>query len=154
MKQPRNVYESSETTRETTSHHQKTRFNFETFYNRISNKKKPSQTFLEWFIGFFEGDGSWVIRLGDSWKPNRKEIYISIGQKEKNVLVFIQNTFGFGTLISKKASNGNDYWYWCVYSKADLELLAILFAGHFILPHKQKQFIKWIKFGKLLKNII
>lgn len=81
-------------------------------------------------------------------KSNRKELYISIGQKEKNVLLIIKETFGFGTLNPKKANNGNIYWYWTVYSKKDLEILATLFFNNIILLKRQIQFNIWIKKGK------
>ena len=46
---------SSETIRKTT-------FNFYAYQrNLVSHKKKINVAFLEWFIGFVEGDGSFIV---------------------------------------------------------------------------------------------
>lgn len=145
---------SSETLRKTLRHPPNTEFQFNAFYEKITChvQNRPSQAFLEWFLGFFEGDGAWVTRQGDTTNPGRKEIYVSVGQKEKKVLSFVQTTFGFGSVRSKKSSNGQRYWYWCVYSKNNLDLLVSLFYGNLVLPSRQDAFLKWVSFGQTFQH--
>ena len=56
MKKDKKQIGSSETLRETT-------FNFEVLNNLHlpQHKKKINQDFLEWFVGFSEGDGSFIV---------------------------------------------------------------------------------------------
>ncbi len=150
ISQPSNLG-SSETIREASSNNFQIQFSFVKFYKHISMDNTPSKKFLEWFIGFFEGEGSWIHRFDNRSKPNRKELYISLGQKEKNILKIIQKTFDFGTIVKKNNSQNKSYWYWCVYSKKDLETLAILFHGNLVLPKRQNQFFKWVKLGQTIK---
>ena len=66
-------------------HYKNIEVQFEAFYEKILDhiKKKPSKSFLEWFIGFFEGDGSWIMWLRDAKKPDYKEVYVSIARFKK-----------------------------------------------------------------------
>lgn len=86
-------------------------------------------------------------RRGKKKNP-RFEVSLSIGQKEKNVLLFIQRTFGFGTVVLKHNPNGYGYWYWNVYAQEKIELLAHLFAGNLVLSARQTKFREWVMFGK------
>ena len=62
-------------------------FNFEEFYFEYKkyypNRKLPTVDFLQWFIGFFEGDGSFIL--------GKEAIIIKIIQsnKDRNVLEYI-----------------------------------------------------------------
>jgi hypothetical protein len=72
--------ESSETKRDI-------KFNFSNFYNHY---KFIDPKFLEWLIGFSEGDGSFFY--------SGKRLYFSIGQKDVKVLYYIKETLGFGNV--------------------------------------------------------
>jgi hypothetical protein len=132
-------YGSSETTRKAPD------FFFGDFYQYGHSEHVPrmSESFLEWFIGFFEGDGCFVV--GSSGRLSAK-----IGQKEKKILEWIQFQFGFGNLSSWQ-QNGEVFWHWKVDSLRSLDQLAILFAGNLILPKRQKQFVCWVETGKRKK---
>jgi len=54
---------------------------------------------LIWFIGFFEGDGS--LTIGKS----NLEIVITQSEINKNVLIEIRDTFGFGQINVQKKFN-------------------------------------------------
>jgi hypothetical protein len=118
-------------------------------YGQVTHVPHISQEFLEWFIIFFEGEGSFLS--GNTWdKRNHStntRLRISISQKEKGILEIIQKTFGFGSLHCWE-QNQNIYWRWSVDSKKSVEALAYLFSGNLSLGKKQKRFIDWIDFGQ------
>ena len=59
---------SSETIRETT-------FDFSKYKEKsVTHKKNIDPSFLEWFIGFFEGDGSFIV--------SKSPLFFIISQKE------------------------------------------------------------------------
>lgn len=55
-------------------------FNFAAFERvyKVLNKE-----FLIWFIGFSEGDGSWIVRT------NKKRVMFQIGQKDEKILLLV-----------------------------------------------------------------
>ncbi len=144
---------SSETIRKATY------FNFEDFYKYGHAKHVPriEESFLEWFIGFFEGDGY----LGFSKKRfynrlrNKKEykesvcerLTFSICQKERRVIEMIAFKFGFGSISSFK-QNKTIYWRWNLENKASIERIAFLLSGNLIIKERQKQFLEWVEVGE------
>ena len=62
-------------------------FDFSSF---INNYKFIDQSWLEWFVGFSEGDASWII--------SNSRFYFIITQKETAILYHIQETLGFGSV--------------------------------------------------------
>ena len=134
-------YGSSETIRKAPT------FHFDDFYKYGHAKHVPRipETFLEWFIGFFEGDGY----LGFSKKTicTRERLTFQISQKEKRIIEKIADTFGFGTVNCYKKKEGI-YWRWTVDSKKSIEKLAFLLSGNLILETRQKKFLHWVETGK------
>jgi LAGLIDADG endonuclease len=133
---------SSETTRKATS------FITDDFYKygQVPHLPKISEAFLQWFVGFWEGDGSlWTSYEESAFTKNR--LSLSIAQKEKTIITTIANTFGFGDVSTWKV-NGATYWRWTVESKNGLERLVFLFSGNLILPKRQNQFLQWIAIGQ------
>ena len=106
--------DSSETTRKASS------FDFSDFYKygQPENVPRISETFLEWFIGFFEGDGCLISRdtFDKRYATINKRFGVQIGQKEKNIVEIIQKTFGFGNISIWKRGD-EVYWRWTVDSK-------------------------------------
>lgn len=100
---------------------------FSDFYDYGQDKqvKRIPKKFLEWFIGFFEADGSFsdekTFDKRSGWVGTR--IRIAITQNEKEILELVQQTFGFGNVHSCGKSN----WQWKVESKNELEALAFFF---------------------------
>jgi hypothetical protein len=134
-------------------------FHFEFFYKYAHAKHVPriSEEFLEWFIGFFEGDG--YIGFSKPYVFERcrnKKIYkevacerlrFSICQKEKRIIEKIAYTFGFGS-VSSFIINKKTYWRWTLNSNKAIENIAYLLSGNLILVERQKQFLKWIEVGQ------
>lgn len=116
-------------------------YNFNSFYLEYSknypHNNLPNKEFLEWFIGFFEGDGRFI---------NSKNVKnsIVIVQKEKEVLELIKNNLKFGNvqIHSKK----KEIYQWVVYTEKDIKLLINLFNGNLTLP------IEVLKLEKFMSN--
>ena len=70
------------------------RLNFNAFRNAYPNYNHLSDEWLEWFIGFFEGDGSLIC--------TSKDVQFVITQYEPNikVLIDIQNKLNFGRVMA------------------------------------------------------
>ena len=134
-------------------------FNFEDFYKYGHAKHVPriEESFLEWFIGFFEGDGylgfskSRIynrVRNGKEYKELVCEkLYFHICQKEKRIIEKIAYVFGFGRVSSFK-QNGEIYWRWVLDSKNSMEKIAYLLSGNLIIKERQKQFLQWVEVGE------
>ncbi|KAM9955272.1 hypothetical protein ACTFIW_000196 (mitochondrion) [Dictyostelium discoideum] len=128
---------ASETTREKS-------FKFTKFYKYYCityGKCQIDEKWLEWFIGFVEGDGSIYI-------DNKKSrCYFVIRQKEIKILEEIQKTLGFGNV----KSIGETCPKYIVTDKKNIILLARLFNGNTIIAHRQQQVSNWITLINNLK---
>src|SRR6185503_18833565 len=66
---------------------------YEEFIKKYPNKNKPSQEFLELFVGFFEGDGSFIlVKRGDV------SVVITKSEKDIEILNKIKNTLAMGNI--------------------------------------------------------
>jgi hypothetical protein len=143
---------TSETTREAISS------NFFDFSNYDENKKKHlkniDKNFLVWFIGFVEGDGSFLAResqrdsqLGSSLNAaSTGRAYFQIVQKRDNIklLYYIKKNLGFG-LIGFFEKNGKEYAQWYTSERKHILTLIALLNGNLILEKRQKQFQIWVE---------
>jgi hypothetical protein len=93
-----------------------------------------SDTWLQWFIGFTEGDGAIL-----SYKGQPQFV---ITQKEGKILYEIQSVLGFGTV--RYFPNGNGYYRYIVTDSKGILLLCLLFNGNLVLPHRVEQLSQWI----------
>lgn len=134
-------------------------FNFNDFYKygHAHHVPRIKESFLEWFIGFFEGDGSlsfskkrYFNRLSNGknyTEPVCERLVLTICQKERRIIEKIAYTFGFGSVSSFK-KNKNVYWRWSLDSKKSIESIAYLLSGNLIIIKRQKQFLKWVEMGE------
>jgi hypothetical protein len=132
-------------------------FNFTLFnkkYIEYFNKSRtlPENDFLTWFIGFTEGEGSFIIN-------NRNELSFVITQStdDESILQLINNKLGFGRIIKQ----GKITSKYIVEDKKELELLNLLFNGNIVLPKKQQSFNEFLQLynkkaikGKIILNQI
>jgi hypothetical protein len=95
------------------------------------------EAFKNWFIGFSEGECSFTHT--SAWFPR-----FSITQKNKPILDFIKNTFGFG-FVYPHSSKDPSMWRYVVEGWKGLNVLRELFAGNLRTDFKQKQFASWVK---------
>jgi hypothetical protein len=101
---------------------------------------KPDEVFLQWFIGFFEAEGSF-----SQWEDNGKQRFqITIDQKDPALMYKIRTRLGFGnvTAVSKKSGT---YWRYQVGSRIHLNRLILLFNGNLITLKKQEHFKLWVE---------
>lgn len=117
-------------------------YNFTPFYQAYSSefgstKLLPPKSFLEWFIGFTEGDGSLVkiARGGYSF-------VITQSSTDLQVLRYIQVTLGFGSVIVQ--SLGGHTHRFVVQDKVGIRLLCILFNGNLVFPVRQGKFLVFL----------
>lgn len=121
---------SSETTREA--------FCFDLFLQHKPKHKKTIDTrFLQWFIGFSEGDctfHTWIDR-------GKKRAGFTIDQKDPKVLYWIRDNLGFGRVLPCGTR-----WRFQVWDQKGLFLLFCLFSGNLVLDHRHFDFQKWTTF--------
>ena len=129
---------TSETTREAVSS-----FNFSDYEkHKPKHIKNIDPLFLQWFIGFFEGDGSFIARhsTGSNGEPLLR-INFEITQSIRNVklLRWIRKELGFGKVIIFEKDDLT-YARWFTSERKHVLALLALFNGNFILPKRQEQF--------------
>lgn len=118
----------------------KNEFDFSNFYikfaNYLPNQTLPSNKFLTWFIGFTEGEGSFIVN-------NRGDLCFVITQStiDIQILKFIQETLGFGKVIPQSKVTSR----YVTQNKKEIEILIHLFNGNLILPSRKLKFEKFIK---------
>ena len=116
-------------------------FNFNLFYNEYSiiypSKTLPNNLFLEWFIGFVEGNGYFTL-------SNRFDLSFIITQSSinLNILNYIKNNLNMGNIIIE--SKKNKTYKFIIKNKQDIYLICLLFNGNIILPTKHIRFIQFL----------
>ena len=126
-------------------------FSFSLFYAKhkayLPHKSYPSHKFLTWFIGFTEGEGSFIVN-------NRGDLVFVITQSTSDikVLYFIQETLGFGKVIAQSVNTSR----YVTQSKREIDILISLFNGNIVLPSRQEKlssfiegFNSWVTKGKI-----
>lgn len=109
---------------------------YEKFTNYLPNHSKPSVNFLNWFIGFTEGDGSFIVN-------NRGDLAFIVIQSTSDIklLYFILETLGFGKVISQSVKTSR----YVTQSKLEIDIIISLFNGNIILPTRRKNLELFIK---------
>jgi hypothetical protein len=116
-------------------------FNFSSFYEMYSkiypNRSKPTQSFLEWFIGFTEGDGSFII-------TNRRSLQFVITQSSADVqvLYYIMQNLGFGKVIQQSKSNKTHRFI--VQDIAHIFLICLIFNGNMVFFTRNSRFLTFL----------
>jgi hypothetical protein len=105
--------------------------------------KSYNENFLNWFVGFSEGDGSFVL----DYKKQKPSFIIT--QKDPKVLYYLRKHLGFGKVYLCKDS----YYRFIVSKKDNLFYLIQIFSSKLILNKTNIRFYKWIKFYKIYFNI-
>lgn len=96
--------------------------------------KRYDQSFLEWFVGFAEGDGCFGINF------TNHRISFLINQKDPRVLRFIRTRLGFGSVRSY-----GGYFRYSVTKREQLLLLAAIFSGNLALEKTRARFLVWLE---------
>lgn len=122
-------------------------FNFNKFYLQYNktypNVKVPSTSFIQWFIGFTEGDGSFIV----STRGNLMFV-ITQSTADIQVLRYIQQELGFGRVIKQ----GHKTSRFIVQDISNLYILIQLFNGNIVFPSKQNSFFKFLNHFNKVSN--
>lgn len=130
---------------------QKKSFDFTNFYVKYKeyypNLNKPSIRFLEWFIGFSEGECSFIL-------AKRGDLSFVITQSSSDVesLNYIKNNLGFGKVIKQSIKQDTDRFI--VQDFKNLYLICLLFNGNMVFPTRKARFITFLSYfnERLLKK--
>lgn len=134
--QETNYLGSSETTCKATSN---SLYNFnlnKIFPSHINISQVPSY-FLEWFIGFVEGDGSFLV--------SKNRLFFILNQKDIRTLYRIRSILGFG-----KVSSYNGIGRYIISDMKGIERLIFIFNGNLLLTKTNERFNNWLnKYNEL-----
>jgi hypothetical protein len=107
------------------------------------DKTSPSKiAFLEWFIGFAEGDGSFIVTHIKGTGKDR--LFFMINQEERKVMYKIKKELGFGSVFPYK-QKGATYYRYQVSAKKDLTRLVHIFNGNLLATKVKKRFKSWLQ---------
>jgi hypothetical protein len=109
--------------------------NFQKHSQKHARLSSEKQAFLEWFLGFAEGDGSFGVYNG--------RLNFVINQAEIEILKKIRSELGFGN-VSTFRQNERVYARYSVTAKHGLFCLIHLFNGNLHLQKVQTRFIHWV----------
>lgn len=119
----------------------------EKYIEAYPSNKIPANPFLEWFIGFSEGDGSFIL-------AKRGDLSFVITQSTDDVkcLNYIQKNLGFGKVIQQSKTQRTHRFI--VQDTNNLKLICLLFNGNMVFPTRKARFDTFTSSlnEKLLKN--
>ena len=113
-------------------------FDFSKFcleYERLMKQKAPSYSFLTWFIGFSEGDGSFIV-------ATRGDLSFVITQDTKDIQVLnmIKQNLNLGKIIKQGKTTSR----FIIQDKKGLYLLALLINNNLVTFSKYYSFNKFL----------
>lgn len=110
---------------------------------------EPSKEFLEWLIGFSEGDGSFILA-----KRGDLSFVITQSTSDLNILNYIKNNLGFGKIIVQSIKQKTHRFI--VQDLKNLYLICLLFNGNMVFPTRNARFLIFLSFlnERLLKRSI
>lgn len=120
----------------------------ETFKKGSSETTRAAydNNFLEWLIGFTEGDGSFIVN-----KQGTLEYKITQSSKDAAILFYIKKTLGFGTVsVQSKVSKTHHFR---VRDKEGLSKIIDIFNGYLQLNKCKKRFELFIIAYNLHYNV-
>lgn len=126
-------------------------FDFTSFYTKLEeyypNQTKPTKEFLEWFIGFSEGEGSFILA-----KRGDLSFVITQSTSDVQILNYIKNNLGFGKVIIQSSKQKTHRFI--VQDIKNLFLICLLFNGNMVFPTRNARFLTFLSFlnEKLLKK--
>lgn len=98
---------------------------------------KKKSWFKLWFIGFVEGDGSFIIN-----KDGYLEFRITQSSEDAHILFMIKKELGFGVVRVQDSSNNTHYYR--VRDKNNILKLISIFNGNIFLDTRKEQFKLWL----------
>lgn len=117
------------------------RSNFDSFYSKFNeyypNAKKPSLLFLQWLIGFSEGEGSFIL-------AKRGDLSFVITQSTLDIksLNYIKDSLGFGKVIVQSTKQKTHRFI--VQDVKNLILISLIFNGNMVFPTRNARFLTFL----------
>lgn len=118
-----------------------TTFNFTAFYSKFTefypNLIKPSNNFLEWLIGFSEGEGSFIL-------AKRGDLAFVITQSSTDIksLNYIKENLGFGNIIRQSIKQNTHRFV--IQDINNLYLICLIFNGNMVFPSRKARFLTFL----------
>jgi len=117
-------------------------FIFNNYLNQKVLHKKINKKFLEWFIGFTEGKGSFIVL------NNKVYFDINVSIKDIQVIYYIKKELGFGKVMIKNTDPNNAIGRtvsFYVTSEENFSRLVSIFNGNLCTVNKKQEFKNWLK---------
>lgn len=116
-------------------------------YYQELHKTQSHEEFLDWFRGFTEGDGSFILKKGKRkagpiWIPIFE---ITLNIKDYHLLCYIQDRLGIGNVSILDRVKAGEIIYIARYSvttKSGIAKLIEIFNGNFLAVKRHDQFTK------------
>ena len=99
---------------------------------------------LNWFIGFFEAEGTLYFNM----HYEKPRFFIKVTQKNKPLLLKIQNFFKYGSIQKERES----IYYFGISSQSDLNKIFVIFEQNFFYSKKNLYRIKWLKAFRIISK--
>jgi len=109
-------------------------------YRNMPDSRPFDKEFLEFFIGFVEGDGSFIVSLN---KNGIKRCFFIITQKDPKILFLIRSKLGFGSVSSYNLYSR--YIVASTKSNKNIHKLINIFNGNLVLEKTNSRFSSWLK---------
>lgn len=102
-------------------------------YKGTSETTRETSNWKYWFIGFIEGDGSFIV------SPKEKRHFFIINQKDPKVLYVIKEKLGYG-----KISQYKNYYRFIVSKRQDIYDLITIIHDNLLLDKTNLRFKIWV----------
>lgn len=109
----------------------------EKYAKLFQGKPIPSDELLTWLVGFTEADGSFIVNKG----RGSLSFVITQGTPDKQVLEYIRDTLGFGSVIKQGVNTSR----FVVQSLWGIDLVISIFNGNIVLPSRVVSFAAFIE---------
>lgn len=107
---------------------------------------KINERFKWWFIGFTEGDGSFILG-----KDGYLEFKVTQSSVDAQILFYIKKELGFGSVSVQDKMNKTHHYR--VRDKKNILKLIEIFNGNILTKHKNNQFKLWVEGFNFIYNM-
>lgn len=118
-------------------------FEFESFYGKYKEYypklKQPDKKFLEWFIGFSEGEGSFILA-----KRGDLSFIVTQSSLDVEILYYIRDNLGFGKVLKQSVKQNTHRFI--VQDIKNLYLICLIFNGNMVFPTRNARFLTFLCF--------
>ncbi len=116
-------------------------FEFSSFYSKFKeyypNLKQPDSRFLEWFIGFSEGEGSFIVA-----KRGDLSFVVTQSSSDIEILNYIKNNLGLGKVIKQSVKQNTHRFI--IQDIKSIYLICWLFNGNMVFPTRKARFLTFL----------